>query len=107
MQTLDFARIKKSLRDSATDLFVDNLTQLPTPLALQLSAQKGGVPAPVPIAPTQQKSGKGRLMTPDEKKRVVEAIQRAKTGEEVRKLERMLADGVVPEGGMDAATKEN
>jgi U2 small nuclear ribonucleoprotein A' len=46
-------------------------------------------------------------MTPDEKKRVVEAIKRAKTGEEVRKLERMLADGVVPDGGVDAATKED
>lgn len=42
-------------------------------------------------------------MTPDEKKRVVEALTRAQTTEEVRKLERMLADGLVPEGGVDGA----
>ena len=44
------------------------------------------------------KGGKGRLMTPEEKKRVVEALLRAKTAEEVRKLERMLAEGLIPEG---------
>jgi U2 small nuclear ribonucleoprotein A' len=47
------------------------------------------------------KGGKGRLMTPEEKKRVVEALTEAKTTEEVRKLERMLAEGLVPEGGMN------
>jgi hypothetical protein len=36
-------------------------------------------------------------MTPEEKKRVVEALTRAKTADEVRRLERMLAEGVVPE----------
>lgn len=41
-------------------------------------------------------------MTPEEKKRVVEALTSAKTTEEVRRLERMLADGMVPEGGMGA-----
>ena len=36
-------------------------------------------------------------MTPEEKKRVVEALVRAKTADEVRRLERMLAEGVVPD----------
>lgn len=108
LQTLDFTRVKQTLRESARKLFVDEETQNPTPLALQLSAQKGGAPVAAPIAlPSTQKSSKGRLMTPEEKKRVVEAIKRAKTGEEVRKLERMLADGVVPDGGVDAATQED
>lgn len=40
-------------------------------------------------------------MTPEEKKRVVEALTEAKTTEEVRKLERMLAEGLVPEGGIN------
>lgn len=48
------------------------------------------------------KGGKGRLMTPEEKKRVVEALMSASTTEEVRKLERMLAEGLVPEGGINA-----
>ena len=43
-------------------------------------------------------------MTPDEKKKVVEALTRAKTAEQVRKLERMLAEGLIPEGeGVDVA----
>jgi len=37
-------------------------------------------------------------MTPEEKKRVVEALTRAKTADEVRRLERMLAEGLIPEG---------
>lgn len=37
-------------------------------------------------------------MTPEEKKRVVEALMRAKTAEEVRRLERMLAEGLIPDG---------
>ena len=48
------------------------------------------------------KGGKGRLMTPEEKKRVVEALMSASTTEEVRKLEGMLAEGLVPEGGINA-----
>lgn len=38
------------------------------------------------------------MMTPDQKKKVVEALMRANTTEEVRKLERMLAEGTIPEG---------
>ena len=53
------------------------------------------------------KGGKGRLMTPEEKKRVVEALTRAQTTEEVRRLERMLADGMVPEGGMEEPAATN
>ncbi len=54
------------------------------------------------LAAAKAKGGlKGRLMTPEEKKRVVEALTRATTAEEVRKLERMLADGLIPEGGME------
>lgn len=44
-------------------------------------------------------------MTPDEKRRVVEALTRAQTADEVRKLERMLADGLVPDDGVDEAVE--
>lgn len=37
-------------------------------------------------------------MTPEEKRRVVMALQKAQTAEEVRRLERMLAEGLIPEG---------
>ena len=38
------------------------------------------------------------MMTAEEKKRVVDALMRAKTAEEVRRLERMLAEGLIPDG---------
>ncbi|WRT69212.1 uncharacterized protein IL334_006196 [Kwoniella shivajii] len=109
LHTLDFERIKDSLRESSRKLLVDPSTDLPNSLAHQLSIpttssiQQSAFTSSVnkPIA----KGGKGRLMTPDEKRRVVEALTRAKTSEEVRKLERMLADGIVPEGGVDSAVE--
>ncbi|WVR08964.1 hypothetical protein IAU60_006023 [Kwoniella sp. DSM 27419] len=107
LQTLDFERVKDSTRESARKLLTDATTSLPNSLAHQLSIQTSTGAATSLVASTKQqtaiKGGKGRLMTPDEKRRVVEALTRAKTSEEVRKLERMLADGLVPEGGVDDA----
>lgn len=111
LHILDFQRIKDSLRASSRKLLLDPETNLPNSLAQELSipststipgatfsqsAKAGGA-----IGGTAVKGGKGRLMTPEEKKRVVEALTRAQTTEEVRRLERMLADGLVPEGGME------
>lgn len=110
LHTLDFVRIKDSVRSSARKLLTDPETSLPNSLAQQLStpsvstgavsagAAAGGKKAAGGAGPLAAKGGKGRLMTPEEKKRVVEALTRAKTGEEVRKLERMLAEGIIPEG---------
>lgn len=46
-------------------------------------------------------------MTPEEKKRVVEALMRAKTADEVRRLERMLAEGLIPDGEAVEANGED
>ncbi|ORY33133.1 leucine-rich repeat-domain-containing protein [Naematelia encephala] len=109
LHTLDFTRIKDAERESARKKFTDPLTNLPNALAHQLSIPTtSSVPGASFAASTKSgatgKGGKGRLMTPDEKRRVVEALTRANTADEVRKLERMLADGLVPEGGMDIST---
>ena len=109
LRTLDYTRIKDAVRDSARALLTDPLTGLPNDLANQLSTStvssiSGGVlTASTKAGAGAVKGGKGRLMTPEEKKRVVEALLRAQTTEEVRKLERMLAEGLVPEGGLDGA----
>ncbi|WVQ73792.1 hypothetical protein IAR50_003372 [Cryptococcus sp. DSM 104548] len=115
LHTLDFERIKDSLRESSRKLLIDPETELPNSLAHQLSIPTtSSIPASSSAfaasaranadgAGAGAKGGKGRLMTPDEKRRVVEALTNAQTSEEVRKLERMLADGIVPEGGMDEA----
>jgi U2 small nuclear ribonucleoprotein A' len=113
LRTLDFSRITESLRTSSRALLTDPLTLLPNSLANQLSIPTTtSVPGAVLAASTKSQpastgktgsGGKGRLMTPEEKKRIVEALTRAGTAEEVRKLERMLAEGLVPEGGVEAA----
>jgi U2 small nuclear ribonucleoprotein A' len=74
---------------------------LPNALAVKLSTSTTAVPAGAIAIQSKSavgKGGKGRLMTPEEKKRVVEALTRAKTADEVRRLERMLAEGLIPEG---------
>ena len=101
LHTLDYSRIKDAHRATARALLLSPETNLPNALALQLStstAQITGTTSNAAAARAAQlKAGKGRLMTPEEKRRVVEALTRAKTTDEVRRLERMLAEGVVPE----------
>jgi U2 small nuclear ribonucleoprotein A' len=104
LHVLDYTRIKDSIRESSRKLLTDSATNLPNALAQQLSIPTtssipGATVSLSKATATQSlKGGKGRLMTPDEKRRVVEALTRAQTAEEVRKLERMLADGLIPEG---------
>lgn len=102
LHVLDFERIKDAERTRATKLLTNDDGQ-PNELANKLSIPTtAGIPGATisKIAKQGVKGGaKGRLMTPDEKRRVVEALTRANTAEDVRKLERMLADGLIPEGG--------
>jgi U2 small nuclear ribonucleoprotein A' len=103
LHTLDFERVKDEQRERARLLMTDAETGRPSELANKLSIQtSSGVAGASAMAATKAAraaaGGKGRLMTPDEKKRVLEALTRAQTAEEVRKLERMLADGLIPEG---------
>lgn len=101
LRTLDFERIKDATREAAIEKFTDPSTSQPNALAVRLSTSTTTV---VPGATAIQaksavgKGGKGRLMTPEEKKRVVEALTRAKTADEVRRLERMLAEELIPDG---------
>ncbi|ORX39167.1 leucine-rich repeat-domain-containing protein [Kockovaella imperatae] len=109
LRTLDFKRIKDSERAAAKKLFVDSTTSLPNALANRLSTSTAAVSGSTGLTKGSAggagaagggplKGGKGRLMTPEEKKKVVEALTRAKTADQVRKLERMLAEGLIPEG---------
>ncbi|CAK9781466.1 L domain-like protein [Cutaneotrichosporon oleaginosum] len=104
LHVLDFERVKDAERARAKELFEDS-SGAPNELARKLSTSTAGVSGAA-LAAAKAKGGKGRLMTPEEKKRVVEALTRANTAEEVRKLERMLADGVIPEGGMEGVDGE-
>ncbi|KAI9636795.1 uncharacterized protein MKK02DRAFT_45502 [Dioszegia hungarica] len=109
LHTLDYTRIKDAERKTANETFIDPITAGPNALALQLSTSTVSATAavtaaaPSAFAAAQKsgqaiKGGKGRLMTPEEKRRVVEALTRAQTADEVRRLERMLAEGLIPEG---------
>jgi U2 small nuclear ribonucleoprotein A' len=106
LRTLDFVRIKDAERAKAKEMFIDPITKQPNALAIRLTTSTAPVPGATHNLTAKQLSvisggkegGKGRLMTPEEKKRVVVALTNAKTADEVRKLERMLAEGVIPEG---------
>lgn len=90
-------------RQSGKTLFLtaDNLpTQLATTISSTVSAQtKAAVttdePKPV-VAPGKA----GRLMSKEDAQRVREAIAKATSAEEIRRLERSLKDGFMP--GMDS-----
>lgn len=118
LHTLDYTRIKDAERKTAKSTFTDEATGGPNALSLQLSTQiasaTAGVSAVAPSAFAQAqksgqfvKGGKGRLMTIEEKRRVVEALTKAQTADEVRRLERMLAEGLIPEGqdGVDVGAE--
>lgn len=117
LHTLDFTRIKDSVRTSAVALLTDASTGLPNALAHQLSTPTtSAIPGATVSAASKTaaravaaagKGGKGRLMTPEEKRRVAEALARASTAEEMRKLERMLAEGLTPEDGGVAEIEVN
>ncbi|BGP13260.1 hypothetical protein JCM10213_004970 [Rhodosporidiobolus nylandii] len=110
LRVLDFERVKQADRERANSLF-----QTPTgePTALHtsfLAAAASGASAPSLVgsktfepgveptaAAAAAASGKaGRLLTKDEKDRVRKAIEGAESVEEIRRLQRMLAQGFVP-----------
>lgn len=115
LHTLDFTRIKDATRSNARKLLTDSETGLPNGLAQEISIPSTSTMSGAALSTSTKAGGAaavsggkgggkgGRLMTPEEKKRVVEALMRANTTEEVRKLERMLAEGLVPEEGLNGA----
>ncbi|KAI0757288.1 L domain-like protein [Daedaleopsis nitida] len=103
LRVLDFQRIRDKERQAAKALFLtaDNLpTQLATTIAQTVSTHSSKPPVTTdePKPATQGKAG--RLMSKEEADKVREAIARATSVEEIRRLERMLREGFMP--GMDS-----
>jgi len=105
LRVLDYTRIRDKERTQAKSLFLTP-DSLPTALATTLAATKSTAASKLAAAsantlidePKPATAGKaGRLMTTEEKERVRLAIANAKSAEEIRKLERSLKDGWVPD----------
>jgi len=101
LRVLDFQRIQDKERNQAKPLFLTP-DDLPTALATSLRAAKAQQSSKS-VASTEEEpatslaAGRaGRLMTEEEKARVKEAILRAASAEEVRRLEKTLKEGWVP-----------
>ncbi|KAH7883797.1 leucine-rich repeat-domain-containing protein [Phlebopus sp. FC_14] len=104
LRVLDFQRIREKERQSGKSLFL-TAEGLPTALATTISTtvSKHGAKASVTtdepkLAPLSGKAG--RLMSREDAERVKQAIAKATSIEEIRKLERSLREGYMP--SMDA-----
>ncbi|GAA6064776.1 hypothetical protein JCM10212_006325 [Sporobolomyces blumeae] len=108
LRSLDFDRIRQKDRDHANSLFQTAAGE-PTPLHTTfLNAVSTGSAAPSLASKTFEPGveqaevtanggGKaGRLLTKEEKDRVRQAIEAAESVEEIRRLQRMLAQGFIP-----------
>ncbi|KAM0787954.1 hypothetical protein ACM66B_006158 [Microbotryomycetes sp. NB124-2] len=112
LRSLDFERVKEKERVRARELFTTkdgSPTALATAFA-EAAASNSAANAPTLVAANGVKtfepgvelaagatSGKaGRLLTKEEKERVRQAIEGAESVEEIRRLQRMLAQGFVP-----------
>ncbi|KAI3622430.1 small nuclear ribonucleoprotein a [Moniliophthora roreri] len=101
LRVLDFQRIRDKERAQGKQLFVtvDGLpTALATTLSTAVSTQSSKatltIDEPRPAAPTAKA---GRLMTREDAEKVKAAIAQAKSIEEIRRLERSLREGYIPE----------
>jgi len=103
LRVLDFERIKDKERKAAESLFLTP-DKLPTSLATTISSTRStavptlsnGVTAEAGIAKTFVPGASGRLMTGEEKNRIRQALAKATSAEEVRKLEQELREGWIP-----------
>ncbi|KAF9514810.1 hypothetical protein BS47DRAFT_1484810 [Hydnum rufescens UP504] len=103
LRVLDFERIKDKERKAAETLFLTP-DKLPTSLATTISSTRNtaaptlnnGVVPEIGMAKTFVPGASGRLMTVEEKKRIRDAIAKATSAEEVRKLEQELREGWIP-----------
>ncbi|PFH46639.1 hypothetical protein AMATHDRAFT_77588 [Amanita thiersii Skay4041] len=101
LRVLDFQRIRDKEREAAKKLFLtpDGLeTQLAMTLSTTVSKQSAkpsitiDEPKPSPLT-----GNAGRLMSKEEQEKVRAAIANAKSIEEIRRLERSLREGYLPE----------
>ncbi|KAF8514504.1 leucine-rich repeat-domain-containing protein [Gautieria morchelliformis] len=99
LRVLDFQRIRDKERTAAKSLFLTP-DDLPTSLATTISSTVTSISTKIAVSTDEPKPvapGKaGRLMTAEEKERVKAAIVNATSAEEVRKLERSLKEGWMP-----------
>ncbi|OBZ79857.1 U2 small nuclear ribonucleoprotein A' [Grifola frondosa] len=100
LRVLDFQRIRDKERQSAKTLFLtaDNLpTKLATTLSTTVSIHSSKPPVTTDEPRPVVAPGKaGRLMSKEEADKVREAIARATSVEEIRRLERSLKEGFLP-----------
>ncbi|KAI0702428.1 L domain-like protein [Cytidiella melzeri] len=103
LRVLDFQRIRDKERQAGKSLFLtaDNLpTQLATTLSTTVSTHsKTSVTTDEPKAVVTPGKA-GRLMSKEDAQRVKDAIAKATSVEEIRRLERSLKEGFMP--GMDS-----
>ncbi|KAK1229808.1 U2 snRNP complex subunit [Marasmius sp. AFHP31] len=101
LRVLDFQRIRDKEREQGKQLFLtaDGLpTALATTISTTVSTQSSKaaltIDEPRAAAPTAKA---GRLMTREDAEKVKAAIAQAKSIEEIRRLERSLREGYIPE----------
>ncbi len=88
-------------RASGKTLFETPETHLPTKLALSLTSDAANsisLSATTKTGGVDIVGGKGRLMDDEEKKKIRELIKAASSVDEIRRLEKVLSEGRVPEG---------
>ncbi|EMD41634.1 hypothetical protein CERSUDRAFT_146749 [Gelatoporia subvermispora B] len=104
VRVLDFQRIRDQERQAAKSLFLTPdglLTQLATTLSTTVTTHSTKAPiASDEPRPATVPGKAGRLMSKEEAERVKEAIARATSIEEIRRLERQLKEGFLP--GMES-----
>ncbi|CAL1696345.1 unnamed protein product [Somion occarium] len=99
LRVLDFQRIRDKERQTGKSLFLtaDNLpTQLATTLSTTVSTQHARPPVTTDEPKLETHGKAGRLMSKEEAQKVKEAIARATSVEEIRRLERQLKEGYLP-----------
>ncbi|KAJ7693665.1 leucine-rich repeat-domain-containing protein [Mycena rosella] len=101
LRVLDFQRIRDKERQTAKTLFL-TAENLPTALATTLSTTVSTQSTKTAITTDEPKAaplmGKaGRLMSKEDAEKVKAAIAKASSMEEVRRLERSLREGYMPE----------
>jgi len=101
LRVLDFQRIRDKERKTAKSLFL-TAEDLPTALATTISTTVSTQSTKVALTTDEPRpaaaAGKaGRLMSKEDQEKVKAAIAKAASMEEVRKLERSLREGYMPE----------
>ncbi|KAL0950768.1 hypothetical protein HGRIS_007535 [Hohenbuehelia grisea] len=101
LRVLDFQRIRDKERKAGKALFL-TAEGLPTALATTISATVSTHSSKAPIATDEPRAAlpsvkAGRLMSKEDAEKVKAAIAKATSIEEIRKLERSLREGYLPE----------